>query len=69
MVNGHVYPQLDQARLGASAGYRQRKLLYRNHGDGTFDEVASATATAHATSASAAGSPSAISTTTAASTS
>jgi len=38
-VNGHVYPQLDKARLGASAGYRQRKLLYRNRGDGTFDEV------------------------------
>jgi hypothetical protein len=39
-VNGHVYPQLDQARLGASAGYRQRKLLYHNLGDGTFEEVA-----------------------------
>jgi hypothetical protein len=39
-VNGHVYPQLDKARLQASAGYRQRKLLYRNNGDGTFDEVA-----------------------------
>src|SRR5207344_3437940 len=39
VVNGHVYPQLDQARLGASAGYRQRKLLYRNRGDGTFDDV------------------------------
>jgi enediyne biosynthesis protein E4 len=39
-VNGHVYPQMDQARLGASAGYRQRKLLYHNRGDGTFDEVA-----------------------------
>jgi len=39
-VDGHVYPQLDQARLGASAGYRQRKLLYHNRGDGTFDEVA-----------------------------
>jgi enediyne biosynthesis protein E4 len=38
-VNGHVYPQLDNARLGASAGYRQRKLLYHNRGDGTFDEV------------------------------
>lgn len=38
-VNGHVYPQLDKARLGASAGYRQRKLFYRNRGDGTFDEV------------------------------
>jgi enediyne biosynthesis protein E4 len=39
-ANGHVYPQMDQARLGASAGYRQRKLLYRNLGDGTFEEVA-----------------------------
>jgi hypothetical protein len=38
-VNGHVYPQMDQARLGASAGYRQRKLLYHNRGDGAFDEV------------------------------
>jgi hypothetical protein len=38
-VNGHVYPQMDKARLGASAGYRQRKLLYHNRGDGTFDEV------------------------------
>jgi len=40
VVNGHVYPQLDQARLGASAPYRQRRLLYRNKGDGTFEEVA-----------------------------
>jgi enediyne biosynthesis protein E4 len=40
VANGHVYPQLDQARLGASAPYRQRKLLYHNRGDGTFDEVA-----------------------------
>ncbi len=39
-VNGHVYPQLDQARLGASAPYRQRRLLYHNRGDGTFDETA-----------------------------
>src|SRR5262249_47265648 len=39
VVNGHVYPQLDKVRLGASAGYRQRKLLYHNRGDGTFDEV------------------------------
>ena len=40
VVNGHVYPQMDKARLGASAGYRQRKLVYHNRGDGTFDEVA-----------------------------
>ena len=40
VVNGHVYPQLDNGRIGASAGYRQRKLFYRNRSDGTFDEVA-----------------------------
>jgi hypothetical protein len=40
VVNGHVYPQLDAVRLGASAGYRQRKLLYHNRGNGTFEEVA-----------------------------
>jgi hypothetical protein len=38
-VNGHVYPQLGEGNLGASAGYHQRKLLYHNRGDGTFDEV------------------------------
>jgi enediyne biosynthesis protein E4 len=40
VVNGHVYPQLDTVRLGASARYRQRKLLYHNRGDGTFEEMA-----------------------------
>jgi enediyne biosynthesis protein E4 len=41
-MNGHVYPQLDKARLGASAGYRQRALFYRNKGDGTFEEIGAA---------------------------
>ena len=40
VVNGHVYPQLDKVKLGGSAGYRQRKLLHHNRGDGTFEEVA-----------------------------
>lgn len=40
VVNGHVYPQVD--RLRGSAPYRQRKLLYRNRGDGTFSEIAAA---------------------------
>jgi hypothetical protein len=40
VVNGHVYPQLDQARLGASAPYRQRRLYYRNLGQGRFAEAA-----------------------------
>lgn len=39
VVNGHVYPQLDNARLGASAPYRQRRLLYRNR-EGRFEEIA-----------------------------
>lgn len=45
VVNGHVYPQLDKAKLGASAPYRQRRLLYRNLGPDSngrvlFEEVA-----------------------------
>lgn len=39
VVNGHVYPQLDQAKLGASAPYRQRKLFYLGDGRGGFEEV------------------------------
>lgn len=38
VVNGHVYPQVDQADLGTS--YRQRILLFHNNRDGTFSEVA-----------------------------
>lgn len=34
VVNGHVYPQMDQ--ISSGLGYRQRKLLYLNQGDGTF---------------------------------
>ena len=32
IANGHAYPQRDH--------YRQRKLLHRNNGDGTFSEIA-----------------------------
>jgi enediyne biosynthesis protein E4 len=38
VANGHVYPQVDNVNLGTS--YAQRKLLYRNNGDGTFVEAA-----------------------------
>ena len=38
VVNGHVYPQVANARLGAT--YQQRILLYRNQRDGTFSEMA-----------------------------
>ncbi len=34
VVNGHVYPQMDQAF--SSAKYRQSKLLFMNQGNGTF---------------------------------
>lgn len=34
VVNGHVYPQMDQVSSGAK--YRQGKILYVNNGDGTF---------------------------------
>jgi hypothetical protein len=40
VVSGHVYPQLENARLGASAPYRQRKTFYRSLRDGKFEEVA-----------------------------
>lgn len=37
MVNGHVYPQVDDAKLGIT--YREPKLVFQNHRDGTFKEV------------------------------
>ena len=37
--NGHVYPQMVASALGASAGYEQRRLFYRNRRDGTFEEI------------------------------
>ena len=37
LVNGHVYPEVDQVKT--EAGYRQPKVVYRNRGDGRFDDV------------------------------
>ena len=37
IVNGHVYPEAD--RSGASYSYEQPKLLYRNLGNGRFEDV------------------------------
>lgn len=42
VANGHVYPQVDSIAGGAS--YRQPMTLFRNHRDGTFDDVSSALA-------------------------
>ncbi len=35
--NGHVYPELD--RIHVDTAYRQPRVLYRNRGDGTFEDV------------------------------
>jgi enediyne biosynthesis protein E4 len=42
VANGHVYPQADAIPGGTP--YRQPMLLFRNHRDGTFDDVSSALA-------------------------
>ncbi len=41
LVNGHVYPQVDNAKNGTT--YREPKLLFWNNGDGTFREVSKET--------------------------
>jgi hypothetical protein len=38
VANGHVYPQVDSLNVGQR--YLQRKELYRNLGDGKFQEIA-----------------------------
>jgi hypothetical protein len=40
VANGHVYPQVDT--IPNAAHFRQPMLLFRNHRDGTFDEVGTA---------------------------
>ena len=37
LVNGHVYPEVE--KLTTEAGYAQRKVLYRNLQNGTFEDV------------------------------
>jgi enediyne biosynthesis protein E4 len=37
LVNGHVYPEVEQ--LKSEAGYQQPKVVYRNRGDGRFDDI------------------------------
>ena len=68
IANGHVYSQLDERKLHLT--YRQPKLLYRNLGNGRFEDVSASGG--HGDSRrriSDAAAPSAISTTTATSTS
>jgi enediyne biosynthesis protein E4 len=37
LVNGHVYPEVE--RVKTEAGYKQRKVVYRNLRDGRFEDV------------------------------
>jgi hypothetical protein len=37
LVNGHVYPEVEQ--LKTEAGYRQRKVVYRNLRNGRFEDI------------------------------
>jgi hypothetical protein len=37
LANGHVYPEVGDSNL--EAGYKQRKVLYRNIGKGRFEDV------------------------------
>jgi hypothetical protein len=37
LANGHVYPEVEQ--LKTEAGYKQRKVVYRNLGTGRFEDV------------------------------
>jgi len=43
VASGHVYPQVDT--IAGGTPYRQPMLLFRNHRDGTFDDVSQALAT------------------------
>jgi hypothetical protein len=37
MANGHVYPEVDRSPIGET--YRQKTLLYRNLGNGRFEDI------------------------------
>jgi enediyne biosynthesis protein E4 len=41
LVNGHVYPQVDNAKSGAT--YREPKLVFQNQRDGSFREIGAQT--------------------------
>ena len=41
LVNGHVYPQVNNAKLGTA--YREPKLVFQNQRDGTFKDVSAQT--------------------------
>ena len=42
-VNGHVYPQMDLVKEEGVVGFKQKFLVQRNKGDGTFEDVTKVT--------------------------
>jgi enediyne biosynthesis protein E4 len=40
LVNGHVYPEVDEAHLGSN--YQEPRILYHNKGNGTFEDISAA---------------------------
>jgi hypothetical protein len=44
LVNGHVYPQVDNAKLGTA--YREPRVVFENQRDGTFKDVSAQMGTA-----------------------
>lgn len=52
-VNGHVYPEVDTLKLGIE--YNEPKVLYRNNGNGTFEDISRSAGLAINTSSSARG--------------
>jgi enediyne biosynthesis protein E4 len=37
LINGHVYPEVDKQHLGSD--YQEPRILYRNKGNGTFEDI------------------------------
>jgi hypothetical protein len=44
LANGHVYPQVDNAKLGTA--YKEPKLVFQNQRDGTFKDISAQTGSA-----------------------
>jgi enediyne biosynthesis protein E4 len=40
LINGHVYPEVDQQHLGSD--YQEPRILYHNKGNGTFEDISEA---------------------------
>ena len=60
MANGHVYPEIDRSPIGET--YRQKTLLYRNLGNGTFADITASAGPGFAPAGPRAGWPPATST-------